>query len=186
MQIAPKKFFLDAQQSHERLLMQVIELRKQAAEIYRSGDFQELTDMAYAIRESHELIKALATEMNKLKDECEKLGCRLYVNSEPTGEGYRTSHCSAKPDVKEMGGMPSRKTDPENWHKLMDFMKIPEAMQGDESGKGPVDFYWPGVVEYCARLQAAGRQLPPGLDMNKKFHIYTLGIRKLKSITIDS
>lgn len=156
---------------HAEVYATVSQVREQMKQVC---DIDEHADVVYACHETMKYLDDIRTEINKLNDQCEKIACAIWVR-EGTGETIRTSFCTVSPEVKIMASIPRKKTDPDSYNAFMRSLGV-----SDDVLRQPEDVvrpHWPGLVEYVSRLAAAGKPLPPGVDPDKTYPVYTLHIR---------
>jgi hypothetical protein len=174
-----RKLYLEVEKAHEDLYNSLQALRKVTSQ---DREIRSLTDTAYALNESLKLLESAKKEINITKDMLTKVIGALWVqvnNQEP----IRTWYCTGTPRVKMAATLPSRKSDPEKYGKLMDSLNIPrELWDRPEDEHQIVHIHWPGMVDYVSELSAQGLPLPDGVDMSKAYPNYALTLRPRKEI----
>lgn len=150
-----------------------------AQEISSCADVKELADMAYVMHKSSEMLDMMRKQCDEMEIIAEKIACLIYTQLNMEGP-IRTDHCTATADVKMIASVPKRKTDPEGFYALMDFLKIPRDMTDGE--KEVVRCHWPGLVAHLSELMAEGKPLPPGIDPSKTYPEYRLKLLSRKGV----
>ena len=170
-------------QLHEEGITWLAELRREVSTL---RDVNELADIALAMRESEKLADDLRKQLKQFRETAETACCALWVKEHVNDEeitSIQTAHVTATPEVTMACGLPSRKKEPENFAKLMEFLKVPLDLCGDEEEAGPVSVNWPRMVEHLSALQSQGLPLPPGIDPAKRYPIYRLSpMRRRKEV----
>lgn len=140
----------------------------------------ELADTAYAIRRSFEVLEDALKHLRSLKTASEKVLClRWALQAEPTA--IRTEYTTASPECTDMPQIPSRKTAPEQYKRLLVELGCKPEMAEDDT----VRPHWPGLAEYFRKLNAEGRPLPAGVDPSKTYPVFSCRFLKKKGIIED-
>lgn len=163
-----KAFFTDA---YERIL-EIRELTK------AQTDMNELADWVYALRESYTFVDNLRKDIKAAMETCEKLACLFWIEMQD-GDPIKTEYVTATPKVKMIASIPSKKKDPEQYAKLMNFLGVDEKLYDEIEVVRP---HWPGFVEMVSQLAEKGLPLPDGIDPTKTFPQYSLIVRKQKGV----
>lgn len=142
-------------------------------------DMRELADFAYAFREMSKFCADLAAEFKRAQELCEKLACLIWIKTSD-GRNIKTPYCTATPRLKTTAAIPKKKHDPERYQALMEFLKVPKELWNGENEI--VRVHWPSFIEYTTALEEQGERMPPGLDTDKTYTVYTLRIVKRKSV----
>lgn len=157
---------------HGFLYPKIKQLRE---ETQRCRNLERLADRCMAAKQSLNYVNDLRKELNLLQELAERLACLIWVQLEMT-ESIKTEHTTAIPNVKMMAAVPKKRTQPEAYAAFMDFLGVPKALyEGDEDAVRP---HWPGMVEYLSGLLAEGKPLPPGIEPDKTYPVYSLTCRK--------
>ena len=116
-------------------LQDVEDSRKQCA------DPKELADYCYALREISTFANDIRKMADVIKKTAENIACAICIRDEHVGT-IQTEYCRATPKIKMSASLPTKKGNPEEYDKLLDFLGI----QGDIIGTDCVRFHWPGMV----------------------------------------
>jgi hypothetical protein len=155
------------------------ELKKIHQKAAETPDMQELADIAYAMRETKDLLHAAYATARQAGETAQKVACALWVSdSNNTGGPIRTEYCTATPKIKMMAAMPKKRLDPDGYAALMAHFGISEELQNNEAFRP----HWPGMVDLFSDRLSAGKPLPPGIDPNKLYPVYSLTIRGKKDV----
>ncbi len=157
------------------------DLGKEIEPLVRScNNLEELVDTAYVLRETSKLCNDMRKMCDVLRELSEKICCVIAIKDESVG-AIKTEYASGTPNVKMMASIPKKKTHPEKFAALMEHLGIPAELWEEESDV--VRPHWPGFVNHLTALAAAGKPLPPGIDADKTYPVYSLDpLRKKKGI----
>ena len=197
MKESAKTLFRNVKESHEIIYKCMSELRQ---EVEKCNNYVELCDYAFAVDQSHEYVQDLKVELWKFREFLNKKVDELWLQAAVNGgssfpRSIHTDYVTATPDIKQAPNIPSQKSDPEAYKKLMDYLNIdvsnwPEHPNPEYKGAKSevVKIHWPGLVNLVTENLAAGRPAPPGIDISKLTPIYKLVLRKKRDILdkIDS
>lgn len=148
--------------------------------IKRINDMKELADCVYALREIIALLDDAKSTATRLKDYCERVACVLWVKAD-NPKPISTAWCSGTPDLKTMASLPKKSTDPDAYYALTRHLGIPDEVAKLDAAR----VHWPGFVEYLTKLTSEGRPLPPGIDPNQTYPVYSLSVRKRRELTFE-
>lgn len=148
------------------------------------GNETDIVDLAYATNEMYKWADDVRKQLKQVHEIAERVACLILV-TKGVGESVKTEYCSASPHVKQMASVPSRKTKPEEFAKLMDHLGIPRQLWDVSDDDEVVRPHWPGLMAYLTRLGAEGKPLPPGVDPDKTYAVYSLLIRPRKGVLTE-
>lgn len=155
------------------------------AEIRVSRDLGELADITYALKEYAKLLEALRKTVAAETRMAERMACMLWMQGEST-EPIRTDFVTASPRISISAKLPTRRKHPEDFAKLMEFLKIPrEHWDVDEEESVVVDIHFKGFAAMISDRAAKGLPLPPGVDPKQTMSEYFLTCRGKKEVDID-
>lgn len=165
-------------QFHGATYAKLLLLREQMS---RCSSLGELCETSLAMRESLTFLVDIEKEIKKLKELCDKITCLIWVKS-GSMDHIRTPYVTGQPNVKMMASVPTRKN-PEAYKKFMEYLGIPEwTYSGEEEVVRP---HWPGLVEHLSALASEGKPLPPGVDPDKTYPLFTVRLHKNKEVDED-
>ncbi len=167
--------------AHADLYLPLKRLRER---MQRTNDMHELVDTVLVLREMYKYADDLRKEIQRTRDVCERITCVIWAKG-TDAEPIRTAYVTASPDIKYMASIPKRKTDPEKYAALMNFLGIPDQLWRT-TGPEVVRAHWPGFVDYVSARMEAGLPLPDGLDVEKTYPVYKLTLRRKKKEIIDT
>lgn len=180
MKPSAKQLFQLAKAAHESIFNQ---LKKLEREVNENMNMVELCDYAYAVDQAYNHIEDLKKELWKLREACNKRVCALVLQSNYQERSIHTDYVTATPNISRSPSIPSEKSDPAGYKKLLDHLGIPDFGTDEEGNKiEAVRPHWPGLVSYIQKLDAAGKPTPPGIDVNKLTPVYKLTLRKKKGV----
>lgn len=142
------------------------------------SDPKELADYSYALREISKFADDIRKIADAVKETAEKIACAICIRDEHVGT-IRTEYCVATPKLKMSASLPSKRTEPEAYNRLLEFLGIRDEISDTDC----VRLHWPGMVDLITLRTEAGKPLPPGLEMAKTYPVYSLSpMRKLKGV----
>lgn len=187
MLASAQQLYREVRAAHERIYKAMQELHG----LLPSLSTKEATDTIYALREMETLLDDSRKEVKRVKNITEKLVCIKWT-LDGIGGTISTDYCTGSPDNKICAKMPDANKPEEraDYEALMSYLGIdPQLWDNGEvmTEKGledtkVVNIHWPGFQDYCNRLIAAGYQLPPGIDKDKTYTLYSVSIRKKKGV----
>lgn len=133
---------------------------------------KDMVNFIYVMREISKFADDLRKEADGISHLFENMACAVWV-TQGDGEPIRSALATGTPDVKLAIKIPSRKTQPEEYAKLMKHFEIPEQAITDKV----VKLYWPGLCEHVSLLAEEGKPLPPGVDPNNTYPTYKVRIK---------
>jgi hypothetical protein len=151
----------------------------------KNFDLKEFADDIHAHKRIQKLFDRMTkTFTNRLKP-LQKTFCLYYVVQQALhkGEPIRTSYCTATPDVKSCASMPNHRKHPEKFAEVMTHMGVPRELW--DCDEPIVNLRWMGITDYITALQREGKVLPPGVDPNDLYDVYTVTIRPTKKEITD-
>lgn len=156
------------------------------AERYQSTNPSKTTrdfaDDALVWRELEKFLDDARKKCKQSKERAEQIACALWARTSAVEDvdDIRTDYCVAKPNMKQVPQLPSRRGDAEAYKLFMNSLGIrDELISGEHEA---VHIHWPGMVDYLSSLAEQGLPLPPGTDPSKVYNVYSLHIRKKKDI----
>lgn len=177
------KYYCGQSEWHQVQFQKLNELLKITSSI---KNLEELTDIAFSIRKSLDLVEDQRKELNRFVESLEKVIGALWVQNGDS-EPIRTDFVTASPRLKMVATVPSRHKDPEAYAKLMQFYNIPDHLWNVKEEDHPVvSIHWPGLVDDISERTMRGLPLPDGLDPSKMITLYKVTFRQRKEITRDS
>jgi hypothetical protein len=175
--------------THNEVFLLINNLRSVAA-AGGASDILEIANVAYAIKQSLNLIESTRKDLNALHDQFCRLACVRWVQqvemamtdgTEPE-DNIKTDFCTATPDIKQIAAIPTRKRDPEGFASLMRFLEIPESVWNVPEECEVVRPHFPGLVDMLSDRASKGLPLPAGIDPHKTYPQYKLVTRGLKGV----
>jgi hypothetical protein len=181
MKSLPKNLYREASILHARTYSLLADL---AASLTGETDIAEVADVAFAMREMGKLLHEVEVRCNGVGESAQRLACALAIRDEI--EVIKTVHVSAEPDLKLNAKLPSPKTEPEAYAKLMRYLGVPEELWnvGPERRRA-VDLQWPGMVEYLTDKAQRGEPLPEGVAAEDTKPLFRLLMRRRKGVLED-
>jgi flagellar biosynthesis component FlhA len=173
--------FNTVKRAHEEIYKALKELKVLASQ---TVDIRDLADIAHAINQAQQLTADTDKDFRLTLETVKKALCVMWTReTDATGEPIRTLYVTASPSVKMMLSVPSRKTDYENYEKLMRSLNIPEHLWNQPVGESAiVQVHFPGFVEYVSGLVERGEQLPEGCDPKRLVPIYKVTLTSRKEV----
>lgn len=145
----------------------------------RAGKFQveDMINFIYVAREISKLVNDLRKEIDGVGHMFENTACAIYVSLNRT-DPIRSSLATGTPDLRLAVKIPNQNRDPEEFTKLMKFLEIPDKAISDKV----IKLHWPGLCEYVSVLAEEGQPLPPGINPDDTYPIYSVRIRGIKNL----
>lgn len=162
-----KELFITVKDAHEQAYVLLQSLTK---DLSTTGDVEELTDAVYATREVMRFAEDLLKETRRLNTRTQQMACAVWAKMPDPPERIVTDYCSGTPDIKMSANLPKRDT--AEYHQFMTHIGV-KNVEDDL-----VRPHWPSVKEYISDLTSQGRPLPPGVDLDETFPVYTLSVRR--------
>ena len=141
---------------------------------FTTGD---IVDLIYVMRELSKVVDDLRKETDGVMHQFENVGCMISI-ARGDLEPIRTNLATGSPNLKMAAKIPSQTKDPENFALLMDHLGVSKEAVADKCVKP----HWPGLVERMTNDAAMGKPLPPGVDPNSSYPVYSMRIRAKKSL----
>jgi len=187
MKESAKTLFRNVKESHEIIYKCMSELRQ---EVEKCNNYVELCDYAFAVDQSHEYVQDLKVELWKFREFLNKKVDELWLQAAVNGgcsfpRSIHTDYVTATPDIKQAPNIPSQKSDPEAYKKLMDYLNIDVSnwpVKEDGGLSEVVKIHWPGLCNLVTEKMAKGLSAPPGIDISKLTPVFKLTLRKKKDI----
>lgn len=117
---------------------------------------EDRADAVFVLRKTREQIKSLSTELEVLEQKLIDVTCLVWVTS-MNNEPVRGNLCTGTPDIKEAPVIPSRKTEPELYSKMLTDLGVVDSEVVSSDAVRP---HWPGLMEMVSNRIAAGRKKP--------------------------
>lgn len=145
----------------------------------RAGKYglKDMVNFIYVMREISKFADDLRKESDGVGHLLENMACALWVSGNET-KPIRASLATGTPDCKLAVKVPSRKTEPEKFQKLMDFFGVPETAVEARVIKP----YWPGLCEYVSLLSEEGKPLPPGINPDETYPTYKVRVKMIANL----
>jgi len=157
-------------------------LKKMHDVVGSCSDVKEQADFAYALRETAKLADDLRKMADATRSIAEKICCAVAVKDGIT-DPVRTEYCTATPRIKMSATLPNKRTDPERYAQLLEFFGMTDEAREMDVAR----INWNGFVDYVTRACEEGRPLPPGVDMEKTYPVYSLSpLRRKKGVLEES
>ena len=136
---------------------------------------EKLAETAFVLKKASALADDLRKQLNKAQAILELAVCQKWIKqTEPSD--IRTDYITATPRLKMTTTLPSDKTDPEGYEKLLRALQIPEHCWP------LMRLHWPGICEDITELAAQGKPFPEGLNPAKNKANYALHYHQRKEI----
>lgn len=170
MQPQAKEFYREAFDYSMSLQEQLPTLQSM---LQQQQPIEESADLHYAISRAFDVVEDTLKHLRQLKTLSEKLVCLKWALL-PSGDNIKTDYVTATPKVVEMPKIPSQKSDPEGYKKLLQYFNCPEELLD----KDLLRVHWPSLSLLVEEHAAEGKPLPPGCDPSTTYPIYS--VRQLK------
>jgi len=144
MQQIVQKIYRLARETHRVLYEDSLTTGKNLHEL----SIEELTDLAFGLRETLELLDDARKALTKVKNTSERFAClRCTVENKP--DKIQTEYCSAETKIKHYAVYPAKRAkDPENFDELMKVLGVPQYLYEAEV----LRINWEGMKEHCSKL----------------------------------
>lgn len=169
------RVFQQCQSSHRELIALLVELEKS---VKICGDVKELSDTAYALRESLKFAKHQKVEVEKLGKLVAQLTTLLWSQMPTVLREIETDWCKCSPDPQPRASVPKPDRDWDRYKKVMESVGVPKELI--ETQMMRID--WDLFGEYLAQRKAEGHGLPDGIDPGRTYTEYRLHIRKRRDL----
>lgn len=166
---------------HHEVHVATEQFKQSASRITDPGDG---ADCAYVLNECYKFLDDSRKSIKNAKELAERVTCLILV-TQGNGGNVKTDYCTATPRASQIASIPKRSTNPVGYAALMNHLGIPRALWDREEEDEVVRPHWPGMVAYLSQQLAAGKPLPPGIDPDKTYAVYSLTIRAKKGVTAD-
>lgn len=163
---------------HRDTFTRLIEVKREAEQAVLSADLKELADHVMWLKEIEKLFDDCRKNAHNILELVEKLTCIAWATTSD-GDPIRTEYCTATPQPKKMGRIPSRTKHPEEYEAFMTEMGIPREL----IDVGAVTFNWNAMIEFISQRLARGENPPKCFDPNKLYDIYKVLVRAKRSIS---
>jgi hypothetical protein len=173
MQSLNKEYFAAILQLFEDFTVKHQEL---TVMINNNNTLEELADIAYTLQRCRDMLHSMHKQASGSFDLVTRFACVKWAQR-GEGEPIRTEYCTVTPSVRMCAKVP-RKED-ESYEALMNHLGVNSDMLKYDT----VRPHWPGLVDYITERLTEGKPLPPGVDPNTKYPVYSITIRKKKGIT---
>jgi hypothetical protein len=187
MQASTIELYKHIKSFYAEMLPKIDGVSRQINEAKTNRKLEDFVDIAYAMREIAAFADELRKQAARVQDISEKVACLIWVedSEKDLGSGVdtviRTDYATGTPQIQFMGRIPDKKKNPEEFRKLMEFFEVPALLYEGE-GSSAVKFHWPGLIDTISNLLAEGKPVPPGIDGENLFPVYSMHIRKRKAI----
>lgn len=160
-----------AQMTHTQLYNQM----KDVLKTVKDADINELAEIAFICKKSSELLDDMRKQLNKHLSTLEIIICKQWAMQEEPVD-ISTEYMHALPKLKIITTLPSDKTNPLAYEKLLRSLRIPEHCWP------LIRLHWPSFCEYMTELTEQGEPLPEGLDAQKTAPAYSLQFYQRKAL----
>jgi len=133
---------------------------------------EELTDIGFICKELYGQIDDLRKRIKEVQELAEKLAC-LKGATERLNSFHGTL-ATGTPCVEMSANLPHPKKSPEEYLALCAYLGIPDQMIQNDLFR----LHWPGFREFFTKEMAAGKPLPPGINLEKVYSHHKLRYRK--------
>lgn len=150
----------------------------------KAGKFTlvDMVNFLYVFRETSRLADDIRKELDGSSGLMEKVCCAMYIarcsNDQMRPEPIRTGMATGTPSVKMGARLPSRRDEPENFAALMKYLGVDDSAIATDV----VRPHWPGIVASLTQLAAEGKPLPPGVDTNATYPVYTVSLKCCRAL----
>lgn len=141
---------------------------------------EDLTDVTYLLKKSHDLIHDLKKELDGAKTLLERTTCLIAITREQVDK-IRTDIVTGSPHLTMGANAPSMKKDPEKFFEFCEAIGVSREVAASDVFR----LHWPGMKEYLTELQAKGEPLPAGIDPDKTYPVYTLRCLPARGVDLD-
>lgn len=151
----------------------------------------DCVNLANCCRQSKKYLAEMTKDIAAMEAELERLVC-MHILSDISNENAKieTEYCVATADIGHNYVVPTFDKDPEQYAKLMEWLGVDpglwdrgkELTEEGENATKVLDLHWPGFQYLCKRLKQNGYNPPPGVDPERAYPVYKLGIRTRKPI----
>lgn len=152
-----------------------VELEHEAREVM---DLKQLSDLAYVVKESSDLVKGLRVEIDKLATHIAKIFYVLYASDPNTEARIKTEWCTAAPDPKVHSALPKPDTDPAGYAACLRDMGVSEEV----IASGAIRLSWDSYSDYVTALVNAGKPIPGNANPNKTYTEHRVKVRARRKL----
>lgn len=142
----------------------------------------DMVNFLYVFRETARLADDIRKELDGTTGIVEKVCCALYVTKCNAGQmdsdPIRTGMATGTPTVKMGARLPNRRDNPDEFVALMKYLGVESTAIATDV----VRPHWPGIVASLTQLASEGKPLPPGIDTNATYPVYTVSIKSWRAI----
>lgn len=139
-------------------------------------DLAEGIDHIYALSEASKKIDTIRKTLDKLNEQLQDyVSMVLFARHK---KSYSTEFATGTRRSAQNPRIPTMKSDPENYIKLMRYFGIPDDAIKNEILRP----HWPSLREYLSYCMSQGLPIPDGLDVAKLEPRNTISIRSKKEI----
>lgn len=138
---------------------------------------EEQADLHYAIHRAFEMLEETLKHMRVVENLSTKVLC-LKWSLQSNGDNVKTDYVTATPQVTEMPKMPSEKSSPDEYRRMMADLGVPLDMVENDV----VRPHWPGFKDMVHTLAEQGLPLPDGCDLTSSYPVYKVRLRKKKGV----
>jgi len=143
---------------------------------------EDMVNVIYVLRELSRLFNDIRKETDGVLHIFENVCCAMYVmlyqNSPEKSNPIRASLATGTPRLTVGVTLPKERSDPEKYYELMKYFGIPaEALKNKL-----IKSHWPGICEYVSQLAEEGKPLPPGINPDKTYPMYSIAIRAFQQL----
>ena len=173
------KLLIQKYKEIKSLYLETYQLLSIARDDLKRSEFttSDIVDLVYVMRETSKIINDLRKEIDGIKQQFENVGCLISISLGDL-EPIRTSLATGSPKLRLAAKIPSQTKDPDNFALLMDYLGVSKDAVANKCVKP----HWPGLVEWISNDASMGKPLPPGIDPNSSYPVYSITIRAKKPL----
>jgi hypothetical protein len=175
--------FKTAKKFHGDLYQMMGKLRRDAATTPTTKQgMGNLADMSYALKQTVKLCEDTRKELNQVIEAIEKVCCVIHTQIQEPGP-IKTEFVSATPKVKMSASLPHPIRNKEKFEALMKALNIEDRLWNVPEGEKPaIALNFLGFSELISSYLREGKPLPPGIEQETMFPIFSLIIRPRKEV----
>jgi len=137
----------------------------------------DMTNMLYVLREISKFADDLRKEIDGIASILEKVICALYIVKN-LDDPIRASLVTGSPTIRQGVKLPKQSKDPDKYNELMAHFGISH----DVAESNLVRPHWPGVCQYATTLAEEGKPLPPGINPEDTYSVYSVRLTIIKNL----
>lgn len=161
---------------HVQVYGMMSELRKNVGAVTN----EHRVDLAYLSERIGRLCDDMRKECDTTHRLMEKVVCAVWVSNSLNDDGEDCicgEYATGRPDVKQSVKLPHPKRDAEKFKLLASRLGIFGAALKNDL----VRIHWPTMSTYVSKLISEGKPLPPGIDRDHMYPVYSLKLRETRN-----